>query len=367
MTITPTPVATPDRAVASPSDIEAFVGRFVNDLAAVAHAATVVLGDKLGLYRALADFGPATPTDLAEATGCDARYLQEWLLAQAASGYAEYDAETGAFWLDAAQAACLADEDLPTFLAGGMAVVSSLHRDEDRVREAFRSGAGVAWHDHHHDLFTGTERFFRPGYVANLATAWIPAFDGLEPRLAQGIRVADVGCGLGASTILMAQAYPNSEFVGFDYHPESIAIARERARDAGVDDRVRFEVASATEYAGTGYGLVCVFDALHDMGDPTRAAAHIHDTLADDGVFLLVEPNAADDPSGNLGLVGRIFYSASTFICTPASRAQGGEHAACLGAQAGEARLRDVLAAAGFRSIRRATETPFNMVLDVRK
>ncbi|MDX6234843.1 MAG: hypothetical protein QOH68_3971 [Nocardioidaceae bacterium] len=351
---------------ASPEEIEAFTMKFVADLAAVAHAATVVLGDKLGLYKALATRGPSTPEELAAATGYDGRYLREWLLAQAASGYAEYDASTGRFSLDAAQTACLADESASTFLAGGMAVVSSMHRDEDTVRNGFVTGEGVGWHEHHHDLFIGTERFFRPGYAANLTASWIPAVDGLEEALQRGIRVADVGCGHGSSTILMAQAYPASEFVGFDYHPESIDAARNRAAEAGVQDRVRFEVASAADYLGNEFGLVCVFDALHDMGDPTAAAAHIRTSLAENGIFLLVEPNAHDRVEANFNLVGRIFYSASTFVCTPASRAQGGSDAACLGAQAGETRLRAILSTAGFSTVRRATETPFNMVLDVR-
>ncbi len=351
---------------ASPADIEAFTFKFAADLAAVAHAATVVLGDKLGLYAALVANGPSTPDELAASTGCDARYLREWLLAQAASGYANYEAATGRFFLDGAQAACLADETLPTFLAGGMAVVSSMHRDEDAVRHGFQTGAGVGWHQHHHDLFVGTERFFRPGYAANLTSSWIPAIDGLEAALERGIHVADVGCGHGSSTILMAQAYPASTFVGYDYHADSIDAARRRADECGVADRVRFEVASAAEFPGTDYGLVCVFDALHDMGDPTSAAAHIRASLAADGVFLLVEPSANDRPEDNFNLVGRIFYSASTFICTPASRAQGGTGAACLGAQAGEAELRTVLTDAGFATVRRAAETPFNMILDVR-
>ena len=352
--------------IADLEQIEAFTFKFAGDLAAVAHAATVVLGDKLGLYKALAAGGPATPDELATATGCDRRYLREWLLAQAASGYAEYDPSTGRFWLDAVQTACLADDTAPTFLAGGMAVVSSMHRDEDAVRHGFVTGEGVGWHQHHHDLFTGTERFFRPSYAANLTSSWIPAVDGLEAALQRGIHVADVGCGHGSSTILMAQAYPASTFVWFDFHPESIAAACNRATEAGVADRVRFEVASAAEFPGAGYGLVCVFDALHDVGDPTAAAAHIRASLAADGVFLLVEPNAHDRVEDNLNLVGRIFYSASTFICTPASRSQGGADAACLGAQAGEATLRAVLGNAGFSSIHRATETPFNMILDVR-
>lgn len=351
---------------ATPEEIEAFTHRFAADLAAVAHAATVVIGDKLGLYQALVQEGPATPAELAEATGYDERYLQEWLCAQAASEYVTYDPATGRFALDAAQAACLADEGAPTFLAGGMAVASSFHRDEDAIREAFRTGDGVGWHEHHPDLFTGTERFFRPGYAANLVSSWIPAIEGLDEKLRAGARVADVGCGHGSSTILLAQAYPAAELVGFDIHPASIEAARARAEEAGVADRVRFEVAAAGAYPGEDYDLVCIFDALHDMGDPTAAARHIRGSLAADGVFLLVEPNAGDTVEDNLNVVGRIFYSASTCICTPASRQQEGPAAACLGAQAGEARLRTVLSDAGFTTVERAAETPFNMILDVR-
>jgi SAM-dependent methyltransferase len=347
-------------------DIEAFVGRFATDLAAVLHGATVVIGDKLGLYTALAERGPSTPAELASATGYDQRYLQEWLSAQAAAEYAHYDPATGRFWLDDAQTACLADETLPTFLAGGMAVASSVHKDEDVVREAYRTGEGVGWHEHHQDLFDGTERFFRPGYIANLTSSWIPAVPGLHGRLTEGATVADIGCGHGASTILLAQAYPASTFVGFDNHAASIEVARKRAAEAGVGDRARFEVASAAEFGGTGYDAVFIFDALHDMGDPGQAAAHIRTSLAPDGVFVLVEPNAGDRLEDNLNLVGKIFYSASSCICTPASRDQAGSAAACLGAQAGEAKLRALCEAAGFGSVRRATETPFNLVLEVR-
>jgi len=346
------------------ADLDTFVGRFASDLAAVAHAATVVVGDKLGLYSALADHGPATPEELAAATGCDERYLREWLSAQAASEYAHYDPATGRFHLDEVQAVCLADPTHPAFLAGGMTVGSSLHKDEERVREAFRSGAGVGWHEHHQDLFIGTERFFRPGYVANLTSSWIPALDGVEAKLQAGARIADVGCGHGASTLLLAEAYPNSEVVGFDYHAPSIEVARKRAAEAGLADRVRFEVAGAGDFPGTGYDLVCIFDALHDMGDPVGAAAHIREAIDEDGTWLLVEPAAGDRLEDNLHLVGRIFYSASTMICTPASRAQEG--AACLGAQAGDARLTEVVKAGGFTRVRRAAETPFNAVLEVR-
>lgn len=346
------------------ADIEAFVGRFATDLGAVLHAATVVVGDKLGLYQALAEHGPATPAELAEATGCDERYLREWLSAQAASEYAHYDPATGRFHLDAAQAVCLGDPTHPAFVVGGMTVATSLHKDEEAVRSAFTTGHGVGWHEHHDDLFVGTERFFRPGYAANLTTAWIPALEGVEAKLQAGASVADVGCGHGASTIMLAEAYPNSTVVGFDYHQASIDVARKRAADAGLADRVRFEVASAVDFPGAGYDLVCIFDALHDMGDPVAAASHIRAALAADGTWLLVEPSAGDALEENLHLVGRIFYSASTMICTPASRAQAG--AACMGAQAGDVRLREVVEAGGFSRFRRAAETPFNAVLEVR-
>lgn len=351
-------------ATPTEAEIEAFVGRFATDLGAVLHAATVVVGDKLGLYQALAEHGPATPAELAEATACDERYLREWLSAQAASDYAKFDASTGRFHLDPAQAVCLADPSHPAFMAGGMTVATSVHKDEEAVRSAFTTGRGVGWHEHHADLFLGTERFFRPGYAANLTTAWIPALEGVEAKLQAGATVADVGCGHGASTILLAEAYPASTFVGFDYHEASVDVARKRAADAGLSDRVRFEVASAADFPGTGYDLVCIFDALHDMGDPVSAAAHIRGALASDGTWLLVEPSAGDNLEDNLHLVGRIFYSASTMICTPASRSQAG--GACLGAQAGDARLQEVTEAGGFTRFRRAASTPFNAVLEVR-
>jgi 2-polyprenyl-3-methyl-5-hydroxy-6-metoxy-1,4-benzoquinol methylase len=351
-----------------PADVEAFLHLFAADLAAAVHATTVVIGDRLGLYTELARSGPSTPAELAAATDCDERYLREWLSAQAAAGYAIFDPATGRFHLDAAQAACLADETLPTFLAGGMSVASSTHRDQDAMVAAYRSGDGVGWHEHHASLFEGTERFFRPGYAANLIPTWIPAIEGLDARLRQGGTVADIGCGHGASSILMAQAYPRISVVGFDAHPDSIRIARERAEAAGVSDHVRFEIARADDLqeAPGGYDLVCIFDALHDMGDPLGAAKAIRSRIAPDGVWLLVEPNAADDLEDNLNLVGKIFYSASSMICTPASRSDGGTDAACLGAQAGEARLREICTEAGFRTVRRAAETPFNMVLEVR-
>ena len=359
MTTIEDPTTAPDAG-----DIEAFVGRFVTDLAAVAHAATVVIGDKLGLYQAMAEQGPATSVELAAATGCDERYLREWLSAQVASEYAHHDPATDRFWLDRAQATCLGDPTNPAFLAGGMTVASSMHKDEATVRAAFATGAGVGWHEHHDDLFLGTERFFRPGYAANLVESWVPALDGVQEKLEAGALVADVGCGHGASTILLAEAFPNSRFVGSDYHGPSIEVARQRAAEAGLADRVEFEVAGADEFSGTGYDLVCIFDALHDMGDPVAAAAHIRSALADDGTWLLVEPAAGDTLEDNAHVVGRIFYSASTMICTPGSRSQPG--ARCLGAQAGDARLREVAEAGGFTRFRRATATPFNAVLEVR-
>lgn len=314
----------------------------------------------------MARLGAATPEQIAATVRCDARFVHEWANAQAASGYCHYDASTGTYWLDDAQATCLADEQHPAFVVGGMALASSLHKDEPIVREAFRSGAGVGWHEHHEDLFSGTERFFRPGYVANLTTSWIPALDGVEERLQRGARVADIGCGHGASSVLLAETYRSSTVVGFDYHEASIETARQRATAAGVQDRVTFEVATADDFPGAGYDVAVIFDALHDMGDPEGALRHVRNALAPDGTLMLVEPNAADAVEDNLNLVGRIFYSASTFICTQASRRQAGEHAACLGAQAGEARLTEIARRAGFRRVRRAAETPFNIVLELR-
>lgn len=344
--------------------LTAFVEAFVADLGATMHAATVALGDELGLYKALAEGGAQTPDELAERTGYPERHLREWLSAQAASSYCHYDPETGRFHLDEVQQACLADESSPAFVAGGMRVATSLMKDEERVAEAFRAGTGLSWGDHHHDLFDGTERFFRPGYVANLVPAWLPALDGVVERLEAGARVADVGCGHGASTIIMAGAYPTSTFVGFDFHRPSIEAARKAAAAAGVADRVRFEVASAQDFPGTGYDLVCTFDALHDMGDPVAAARHIRQVLVADGTWLLVEPQAGARLEDNLHAVGRVFYSASTFICVPNALSQDGGWA--LGAQASEPQLRDVVTQAGFRRLERATETPFNRVIAVR-
>jgi 2-polyprenyl-3-methyl-5-hydroxy-6-metoxy-1,4-benzoquinol methylase len=324
-----------------------------------------VIGDELGLYRALAGAGPSTPAELAARTDTAERYVREWLNAQAASGFVEYDPETQRYELTSEQALAFAHADSPAFMPGAFQLALGTVRDAPHVREAFSTGTGFGWHEHNHDVFEGCERFFRPGYLANLVTAWIPALDGVESKLKAGARVADVGCGLGASTILMAQAYPASTFTGSDYHEGSITLARERARDAGVADRVSFEVAPADAFPGAGYDFVACFDCLHDMGDPVAAAAHVHSTLADDGTWMVVEPMAGDSVEDNLNPVGRTYYAFSTLLCTPSSLAQDGKLA--LGAQAGERRLTEVITAGGFGSVRRAAETPFNIVLEARR
>jgi SAM-dependent methyltransferase len=345
--------------------LQAFLGRFVGDLGAAMHATLIVVGDKLGLYKALAD-GPATSAELAERTGCAERYLREWLAAQAASGYAHYDAETGRYWLDDVQVFALADETSPAFIPGGFYLAVSTAKDLEKFEDVFRTGAGVGWHEHDHHLFHGCERFFRPGYQANLVSSWIPALDGVHDKLVAGATVADVGCGHGASTIILAEAYPASRFVGYDYHPASIEQARKAAAEVGVSDRVSFQVASASDFPSVdgGYDLVAFFDCLHDMGDPVGAARHVKETLAPDGTWLLVEPYANDRVEDNLNPVGRVYYSASTVICTAHSLSQ--EVGLALGAQAGEARLRQVVEDGGFTRFRRATETPFNLVLEAK-
>jgi SAM-dependent methyltransferase len=343
--------------------LDEFLGRFVADLGAVFAAPAVVAGDRLGLYKALAAAGPATPAELAERSGTNQRYVAEWLAGQAAGGYVTYDPSADRYLLTEEQAFALADDTSPAFVPGAFQVATSTAKDEPRITEAIRTGEGLGWERHHADLWQGTERFFRPGYAANLVQSWIPALDGVEARLEAGARVADVGCGHGASTILLAQAYPRSRFVGFDYHDRSIEWARKAAAEAGVSDRVGFEVAPADAYPGNGYDLVAVFDALHDMGDPLAAAAHIRRSLAPDGTFLLVEPAAGERVAENLNPVGRIFYSASLFVCVPNARSQGGEG---LGSQVPEATWREVLGRAGFGRFRRATETPFNRVFEAR-
>ena len=340
-----------------------FMGRFVGDLGAVMHAATIVVGDQLGLYKRLAE-GPTDVESLARLTETDPRHLREWLSAQAASGYVQYDAAKQLFSLSEEQAFALAQEGSPAFIPGAFQIAVAQFKAIPKMMQAMRTGLGLGWHEHDAALFHGTERFFRPGYAANLVNSWLPALEGVEARLKAGARVADVGCGHGASTIIMAEAHPLSTFVGFDYHEPSIQHARKAAKDAGLGDRVSFEVARAQDFPGTDYDLVAMFDCLHDMGDPAGAAAHVRTSLKPDGTWLIVEPFANDRLEDNLNPVGRIFYSASTFICTPASRSQ--EVGACLGAQAGEQRLREVVTKGGFKRFRRAAETPFNLVLEAR-
>jgi len=344
--------------------IQDFMGKIMLDMGAAASGALVHLGDALGLYRAMAEAGRVDSVELARRTGTHERYVREWLAAQAAAGYVQYDAEADHYWLDPAQAAVLADEENLFFGAGGFESVAAVWRDEPKVREAFRTGAGVGWHEHSACMFRGTERFFRPAYRRHLVSEWIPALDGVAEKLERGARVADVGCGHGASAILLAQSFPASRFFGFDAHGPSIDRARQLAKEAGVEDRVVFEEGVAKDYPGTGYDLVTFFDCLHDMGDPTGAGRHVRETLAPDGTWMIVEPFAHDALVDNLNPVGRLYYAFSTLICTPASRSQ--EVGACLGAQAGERRLRTVVEAAGFTRFRRATETPFNLVLEAR-
>jgi SAM-dependent methyltransferase len=335
----------------------------LGDMGASLTAALVVFGDKLGLYKAMADSKPVTAATLAERTDTTERSVQEWLSAQAAAGYVEYDPSDGTYTLPPAQAVALADEDSPACVLGGFQGMTAAMRAAPLVVEAFRSGGGVGWHQHDPELFCGTERFFRPGYNAHLPTEWSPALEGVDATLRRGARVADVGCGHGASTIIMAQTYPDSTFVGFDYHQASVDAARERAARAGLSDRVTFEVASAQAFPGT-YDLVACFDCLHDMGDPVGAASHVRQALAPDGTWMIVEPFAGDRVEDNLNPLGRLFYSVSTLVCTQASLSQGGKPA--LGAQAGEGRLRQVVTEGGFSRYRRATETPFNIVLEAR-
>jgi SAM-dependent methyltransferase len=346
------------------STLEQLMGRAVQDMGAAVSAPLMLIGERLGLYKAMAGAGPLTSADVAQRSDTSERYVREWLANQAAGGYVAYDEDSDRYELTEEQAMALADEDSPFYILGFYQSIASLFADEPKLTEAFRTGDGVGWHEHDHRLFVGTERFFRPGYKAHLVEEWIPALDGVQEKLEAGARVADVGCGHGASTVIMAQAYPNSTFAGFDYHDASIAAARERAEEAGVSDRVSFEVASAKDYPGDDYDFVCVFDCLHDMGDPVGASAHVLQTLKPDGTWMIVEPFAGDTVESNLNPVGRVFYGASTLICTPASLDQ--EVGLALGAQAGEGRLRAVVTEGGFTRFGRATETPFNLILEAR-
>jgi SAM-dependent methyltransferase len=341
-----------------------FVFRAIDEVGATLNTALVVMGDRLGYYRALATNGPLTPSRLAELTGTGEHYAREWLNAQAAGSYLDYDPSTGAYTLPLEYAIALTDESSPAFLPGFFQIAHGTARDAHDVIEAARSGDGIGWHEHNTDVHVGCERFFRPGYLANLVASWLPALDGVIAKLERGATVADIGCGHGASTILMAQAFPSSTFVGSDYHKPSIETARRRAAEAGVEDRVRFEVASATEFSGDGYDLVTTFDALHDMGDPIGAARHVLSSLADDGTWMVVEPAAGDRPEDNFNPVGRAYYGFSTLLCTPASLSQ--EVGLALGTQAGPARINDVTTSAGFGRFRIATRTPLNNVFEIR-
>ncbi|MBI3438087.1 MAG: class I SAM-dependent methyltransferase [Proteobacteria bacterium] len=347
-----------------PEKLDVLMGRLVGDLGAIATGALVLLGDKLGIYKAMGDGKSVTAKDLAEKTGLDERYLREWLSAQAAAGYVDYNAKSKKFKLTPEQACAFADEGSPAFFAGAFEVAQCMWLDEPKIAEAFKSGGGVGWHEHSQCLFRGTERFFRPGYNNHLVSQWIPALKGVKEKLEKGAKIADVGCGHGASTILMALAYPNSKFYAYDYHAPSIARAKQLAKEAGVEKRITFAQASAKDFPANGYDLVTFFDCLHDMGDPIGAGKHVKETLAKDGAWMIVEPYANDDLADNLNPVGRIYYAASTFICTPASKSQ--EVGLGLGAQAGEARLKKVVKDAGFAKFRRATETPFNLVFEAR-
>jgi SAM-dependent methyltransferase len=347
----------------NPDALQQLVSQVVTDLGAAVNGALVILGDRLGIYAALADVGPANSQELARRTGLDERQLREWLSAQAASGYVTYDSARETFSLTPEQAAIFADPNSPVAMTGGFYSVSAVYHDEPVVAESFRTGSGVSWGEHHDCLFCGTERFFRPGYEANLCGNWIPALEGVHDRLTSGITVADIGCGHGASTLIMAKAYPNSKFHGFDIHPASIAAAKRNAQEQGVAN-VEFQVATAKDFPGRGYGFATIFDALHDMGDPVGAASHVRQSLDPDGTFMIVEPLAGDSLAENLNPVGRVYYGFSTMVCTPSSLSQ--EVGLALGAQAGEKRLTAVLSEAGFTRMRRATETPFNMVLEAR-
>jgi len=340
-----------------------FLNRFVGDLGATVTAGGVVIGDQLGLYAALSE-GPQTPDVLATNTGTATRYVEEWLRGQAAGGYVEYEPSTGTYYLTDEQAFALTNPDGPVFLPGAFQLALGALRAVPQLAEAFRTGEGIGWHEHDEDVFVGVERFFRPGYSAHLVSEWLPALDGVVAKLETGAKVADVGCGLGASTTLMAQAFPNSLFTGSDYHTHSVELARKNAAELGLGGRVDFEVAGSTTFAAGPYDLVTTFDCLHDMGDPVAAARHIREQLDEDGTWLIVEPAAADSVAENLNPVGRVFYGFSTFLCVPHAVSEGGFHT--LGAQAGEGAIRQVVESAGFTSFRRVAETPFNLVYEAR-
>ena len=340
-----------------------FLGKMVSEMGAAVGAALVVTGDRLGLYKALASDGPVNSSELARRTGTAERYVREWLAAQAAAGYVEYDATSDTFSMSPEQIAVFADEDSPVNMTGGFYSVAAVTKDEPKISQAFQTGEGISWGEHDSCLFCGTEKFFRPGYKANLVSSWIPALDGVDEKLTKGGRVADIGCGHGVSTMVMAEAYPNSQFFGFDFHHPSIVHARTTAERSGLKN-VRFETVTARKSPGSDYDLVAFFDCLHDMGDPVSALAHAREILKADGSCMIVEPFAHDSLAENLNPVGRVYYAFSTAVCTPSALSQEGGMS--LGAQAGEARLKDVALKAGFGSFRRAADTPFNLILEAR-
>src|SRR5260370_4074262 len=352
-----------DKPSLNPDALNQLVEQLVNDLGAAVNGALVVLGDELGIYAALADIGPATSQQIAKETKLHERHLGEWLSAQAASRYVSYDAASDAFFLTAEQVAVFADPNSPAAMTGGFYAISAIYHDEPLVAESFRNGAGLPWGQHHNCLFCGIERFFRPGYQANINEKWIPALDGVEQKLSAGTRVADIGCGHGISTLIMAKAFPKSQFCGFDLHPASIEAANRHAKEQHIMN-VHFSVAAAKDFPGKNYGFVTVFDALHDMGDPVSAASHVKQSLEVDSTFMIVEPSAGDSIAENINPVGRVYYGFSPMLCTPGSLSQ--EVGLALGAQAGERRLRDVLSQGGFTRVRRAAETPFSMILEAR-
>jgi SAM-dependent methyltransferase len=344
--------------------LNAFLGQVIGELGATVNAGLIVIGDRLGLYRAMAGVGPLSSTELAEKTGLAERYVREWLNTQAAGGFVTYHAGTQRYELAPEQAMALADEDSPAFVAGAFELATATLRSIASIESSFRTGKGFGWHEHDPGVATGCERFFRPSYNANLVSSWLPALEGMEAKLGVGARVADVGCGLGASTRLMASTYPRSQFSGFDYHKESIDLAKQKAAAAGLGERINFEVAPASKFPGTGYDLVAMFDCLHDMGDPVGAARHVRQAIAPDGTWMIVEPVAGDSVEQNLNPVGRAYYAFSTFLCTPSSLSQ--ETGLALGAQAGESRIRDVVTAGGFTRFRHVAQTPFNNVYEAR-
>ena len=341
-----------------------FIEKAVSEWGAAMGALLIFVGDRLGLFKAMSGAGALKPEELASKTGTNPRMIKEWLAAQAAGGVVRYDAATGRYTFPEEQAFALSDENSPAYIAGGYQILAGLFKDEEKILNAFRTGKGLGWGDHHHYLFQGTERFFKPNYVANLTTSWIPALEGVEAKLKRGgAKIADVGCGHGASTFVMAKAYPNSKIVGYDYHKPSIEWARKQAEIDGLKN-ITFEVAGSTDYPGDDYDMVAFFDCYHDMGNPSGAAKHVLQSLKKkNGTWMLVEPFANDKVEDNLNPLGRVFYSASTMVCVPASLNENGP---ALGAQAGEARTKEIVMSAGFSSFRRATQTPFNLVYEAR-